>query len=220
MNILYNILFKTGKNSKNVFELMIQKKEFLALVFLNLVLQLGITYIIMERTVDAKKKYNLWLLFGSTFLILFALHFQIHPILKLCLFSLFSYIFGVILSGVKEKHNEEEIRIAIQSALSIFGAMFVTALGLLVGGVKLGYKFGIFLFFSLLALILFRLFNYFSNSGYGALLNSIGIVLFSLYVLYHTHQILQKDYYGDFVNASMSYYLDIVNLFTNLLSDE
>ena len=43
MNILYNILFKTGKNSKNVFELMIQKKEFLALVFLNLILQLGIT---------------------------------------------------------------------------------------------------------------------------------------------------------------------------------
>lgn len=220
MNILYNILFKTGKNSKNVFELMIQKKEFLALVFLNLVLQLGITYIIMERTVDAKKKYNLWLLFGSTFLILFALHFQIHPMLKLFLFSLFSYIFGIILSGVKEKHNEEEIRIAIESALSIFGAMFVTALGLLVGGVKLGYKFGIFLFFSLLALILFRLFNYFSNAGYGALLNSVGIVLFSLYVLYHTHQILQKDYYGDFVNASMSYYLDVVNLFTNLLSDE
>lgn len=220
MNSLYNLLFKTGKNSKNVFELMIQKKEFLTLVFLNLILQLGITYIIMERTIDAKKKYNFWLLFGSTILILFALHFPIHPMLKLFLFSLFSYVFGILLSVIKEKHNEEQIKIAVESALSIFGAMFITALGLLVGGVKLGYKFGFFLFFSLLALIIFRLVNYFSNGGYGYILNSVGIVLFSLYILFHTQQILQKDYYEDFVNASMSYYLDIVNLFTNLLNNE
>ena len=218
MNSLYNRLI--GKNSKNVFELMIQKREFLALVFLNLILQLGITYIIMERTIDAKKKYNFWLLFGSTIFIIIALQFPIHPIFKLCLFSIFSYMFGIILSVVKEKHNEEQIKIAIESALSIFGAMFITALGLLIGGVKLGYKFGFFLFFSLLALILFRLVNYFSNSGYGYILNSMGIILFSLYILFHTQRILQKDYYGDFVNASMSYYLDIINLFTNLLNDE
>ena len=98
--------------------------------------------------------------------------------------------------------------------------MFITALGLLMGGVKLGYKFGFFLFFSLLALIIFRIVNSFSDAGYGALLNSVGIVLFSLYILYHTHVILQKDYSGDFVNASMSYYLDIVNLFQHFLNNE
>lgn len=221
MNSLYNIIFKSsGKGTKNVFELMILKKEFLALVFLNLLLQLGITYIVMERTTDAKKKYNYWLLFGSTIGIIILLHFPIHPIFKFLLFSVFSYIFGLLLSVTKEKYNEQEIRIAIESALSVFGAMFLTALGLLMGGIKLGYRFGFFLFFSLLALIILRLVNYFSDVGIGSLLNSVGILLFSLYILYHTHVILQKDYSGDFVNASMSYYLDIINLFSNFLNNQ
>jgi FtsH-binding integral membrane protein len=46
----------------------------------------------------------------------------------------------------------------------------------------------------------------------------IGLALFSLFVVYDTNQILSREYRGDFITASMDYYLDILNLFSNLLS--
>lgn len=205
---------------KKIFEMILVKREFLALVFVNLFFQLGITYVIMERTTYAKKKYNFWLLFFAIIAILIILIIPMHPILKFALFCVFSYIFGILLSVIKEKHNEEQIKIAIQSALSVFGAMILTALGLLVGGIRLGYKFGIFLFFSLLALIIIRLINLFNNSFNNQILSIIGTILFSLYVLYDTHVILNRNYNGDFIHASMAYYLDITNLFTNILRSE
>ena len=121
---------------------------------------------------------------------------------------------------MKEKHNEEQIKLAIQSALSVFGAMLLTALGLLAGGIRLGYKFGMFLFIALLLLIIVRLVNLFTHSFSNKILAVVGTLVFSLYVLYDTHTILQRNYNDDFINASMAYYLDITNLFTNILRSE
>jgi FtsH-binding integral membrane protein len=44
------------------------------------------------------------------------------------------------------------------------------------------------------------------------------LLLFSVYVVYDTNSILQRNYYGDFITASLDYYLDILNIFANLLS--
>jgi FtsH-binding integral membrane protein len=49
------------------------------------------------------------------------------------------------------------------------------------------------------------------------ILSFVGIILFAMYVIYDTNTILQRNYSGDFVTASMDYYLDIINLFTNFL---
>ena len=49
-------------------------------------------------------------------------------------------------------------------------------------------------------------------------LTGFGLVLFSVYIIYDTNRILQKDYFGDFVTASLDYYLDIINIFIRLLS--
>ena len=49
-------------------------------------------------------------------------------------------------------------------------------------------------------------------------LSYIGLGLFSLFVVYDTSQILSRDYYGDFITASLDYYLDIFNLFSNFLN--
>ena len=43
-------------------------------------------------------------------------------------------------------------------------------------------------------------------------------MLFSVYIIYDTNSILQRDYGGDFISASLAYYLDIINIFSNLLS--
>jgi FtsH-binding integral membrane protein len=45
-----------------------------------------------------------------------------------------------------------------------------------------------------------------------------GLTLFSVFIIYDTNQILQKDYYGDFITASMDYYLDIINIFVKLVN--
>ena len=44
------------------------------------------------------------------------------------------------------------------------------------------------------------------------------LLLFSVYIVYDTNSILQRNYYGDFITASMDYYLDILNIFVNLIS--
>ena len=49
-------------------------------------------------------------------------------------------------------------------------------------------------------------------------LTGFGLMLFSIYIVYDTNRILQKDYFGDFVTASLDYYLDIINIFIRLLS--
>ena len=36
--------------------------------------------------------------------------------------------------------------------------------------------------------------------------------------MYDTVQILDKDYYGDFISASLDYFLDIINLFSGVLN--
>ena len=42
-------------------------------------------------------------------------------------------------------------------------------------------------------------------------------MLFSVYIIYTTNSILQEDYNGDFITASLDYYLEIFNIFVSLL---
>ena len=48
-------------------------------------------------------------------------------------------------------------------------------------------------------------------------LSGAAIILFSMFIVYDTQKILSRNYAGDFISASMDYYLDIINLFSSLL---
>jgi FtsH-binding integral membrane protein len=175
----------------------------------------------MQNTDTTKTKNNYWLLIFSIFAILLVLIFIPMPTyVKACLFLAFSYSLGLLLSNIKTEKNEKQINLAIEGTLSIFGAMLLVGLGLLAGGIKLGYKFGLFLFIALLLLIITRLITRFSDSlsSMQLGLSITGIVLFSLYLIYDTNVIFRRDYYGDFITASLDYYLDILNIFLNLLN--
>lgn len=211
---------KSFSNMTELFKVINEKKIFFILIFMNLFIQLGITYYTMENSSHLKVKTTFWLLFLASFIILFAITWIPMPsFFKVILFSAFSYIWGLLLTSIKSKHNENQIRIAIQGALSIFAAMLALGLGLLITGIQLGYQFGLFLFCSLLLLIIARLVSLFSGklSSIQLGLSICGIVLFALYVMYDTNVIFRRDYSGDFITASMDYYLDILNLFLNLL---
>ena len=40
----------------------------------------------------------------------------------------------------------------------------------------------------------------------------------SLFIIYDTNIILQRNYEGDFITASIDYYLDILNIFISLIN--
>ena len=206
-------------NVQKLVNLIFKKKEFLILIFANLIAQLGITYYVMQKT--EKSPIGFWPILIVQIIIIYVLVIvPMPPALKFLIFCAFSYTFGLVMSQLKDKYDPIVIEIALKGALSIFGLMLTVGVVLVGGGIHLGYKFGAFLFWTLLALIIAKLVNMLGPqlSTAKKTLSYIGLGLFSLFVVYDTNQILSRDYNGDFITASMDYYLDILNLFTNLLN--
>jgi FtsH-binding integral membrane protein len=223
---IYSQLFSPMKGGSSIkfdgpklWNLIYKKKDFLILVFANLIAQLGITYYVMNKSDNPK--IGFWPLFAMQLIIIYILILvPMHPIIKFLVFGVFSWTSGISLAHLKDKYEPELINIAILGALSIFGLML--AFSVLIAGfnIYLGRQFGAFLFWALLALIIAKLVNMLGPqlSTIRKVLSYIGLGLFSLFVVYDTSQILSRDYYGDFITASLDYYLDILNLFTNFLN--
>jgi len=220
-----------GGKSQNLFALLNEKKGFLAMVFSNLLVQLGITYFVMEnysqpsasgKKGEKKTLVSSPMVYGIFFVqlvIIFTLAMVAMPSwLKFILFSIFSALWGVALGNLNI--DPTLVHMAIFGAMSIFGAMMVLGALLLTVGIQLGYQFGFFLFIALLALIIFRVVLLFTG-GYSLFIKAISMFslgLFSLYIIYDTNRLLQRDYYGDFITASLDYYLDILNIFMDLIN--
>ena len=224
---VYNTLFgfKRGGGKSDISDLMsliISKKEFFILIFANLITQLGITYYIMEKTqVTDKNALNFWVLFGIQLIIIFVLSLVPMPSwMKFILFCVFSYTFGLVLANLKSKYDPTMIKSAIMGTISIFGVMMAFGIFLILSGIKLGLQFGLALLFTLLLLIIVRIVYLFipSSSTYKRYITIFSLVLFSVYIIYDTNSILQRNYSGDFITASLDYYLDIINIFVNMLS--
>lgn len=227
-SVIYNQIFSKSKSMKGgslkfdghkLWNLIIQKKSFLILVFANLIAQLGITYYVMNKADNPQLGF--WPLFAIQLIIIWLLILvPMPPIVKFLIFGIFSWTFGIALSHLKDKYDPALINIAIQGALSIFALMFAFSIALAGFNIYLGYQFGVFLFWALLALVIAKLVNMLGPqlSIARKTLSYIGLGLFSLFVVYDTSQILSRDYYGDFITASLDYYLDILNLFTNFLN--
>jgi len=226
---LYNNFFgiQTGGNSsKDLATLLYEKRDLLTKTFANLIVQLGITYYAMEKfsrekEKDKKDKNVTILVIIYLFAFVIVLGFIPMPTwLKLILFCGFSYGAGYILSNLKVVAGEEVIHTALLGTMSIFGIMFALGVFMLLSGIKLGFRTSLFLFYSLLFLILARIVNYFTAKSSTAAkgLTIFGLLLFSVYIIYDTNTILQKNYNGDFITASIDYYLDIINIFVKLVS--
>lgn len=202
-------------------KLMQTKKQFLIAVFANLIVQLGITYYIMERMdSDLYTKIGFWtLLFFQLFILYLMITLRVHPVVKFFLFALLSGSMGINLAMYKKTYSEQLIHVAIKSALSVFVSMFLFGLVLFAFGVYLGPEVGLALLLSLFGLIIARIW-YYLNGSVSKTLYMIGVILFSVYVIYDTNVILRRDYYGDFITASLDYYLDILNLYTNILGQQ
>jgi len=213
---------KGGASGSSPFlNLLNDKKEFLIKVFANLIAQLGITYyVMMNYAADPKNKGLFWGLVILQFIIIITLALVPMPSwLKFILFSLFSVSSGYILSILRKVADPKLIQTAILGTISIFGVMFLFGATLIMFGVKLGLQFAAFLFYALLLLIIVQIVTLFSgaSSPFMKGLTIFSLILFSIYIIYDTNNILQREYYGDFITASLDYYLDIINVFIDLV---
>ncbi len=214
-----------GMSTDDIVKLVTIKREFLVKVFATLLTQLGVTYYVMtnyDREKDIKKRVpKTWVLVVASFaLILLLALVPMSIYLKFGVFTMFSGIVGVLFSSLMKLTDPNLVQMAIVGTMGIFGTFFVLGAGMLFSGVALGLRTGLFLLASLLLLIVAMIVSYFTGeyaSSY-RLLSGVGLVLFSAFVVYDTNKILQKNYYGDFVTASLDYYLDIINIFVRLLS--
>lgn len=233
---LYNHLFNGGSklmkggafNPVNTMKLIQEKKTFLIMIFANLIVQLGITYYILVNTdiqVIKQRKNSFFYRYSfigflPLFVLIFIMNMPMPSWARFIVFTIFSAYMGLILNFWEKLYGLEMLKAVILSVVGVFISMIVFALGLLSFGIKLGSTFGIFLIVALLLLIISRIVFLFAGtySLYAKMFAVFGIGLFSVYILYDTQQILSRNYDGDFVTASLDYYLDFINLVSNFLN--
>jgi FtsH-binding integral membrane protein len=206
------------------------KKELFFMIFVNLIVQLGITYYIMmnnnlfNKDKDGKedKNKNIWFrifLIIILFVLIFVINIPMPIWMRFIVFSIISTIIGLLFSNFKNVYGVDIIKAAIFSTLGIFVTLLIVGIIIVSFGVKLGLKTMLFLLGSLLLLIITKIIFMFAGnySTYVKTFAVIGLLLFACFIIYDTNVILQRDYQGDFVTASLDYYLDIINIFTNVL---
>jgi FtsH-binding integral membrane protein len=215
-----------------VFRLINEKKGFFALILANLLFQLYITYYVSENVnveeeqegEKGAKNYDMKYIGAlvATIVIILILALVTMPSwMKFILFSLFSAAFGILLAYRKYGLDSGVIRSALVGTASIFITMFVFGVALIMSGIKLGFMTALILFFALLALIIISIVQYFivQSSLLKKLIVIATLIIFSIYIVYDTNSILQRDYSGDFISASLNYYLYLINIFTALLGE-
>lgn len=191
----------------------LQKKiPFMAGVFGHLIFQTFVAYRAVEATSRnaymkdiARSNALLIGVIGLVILLLLTLLRLPIPV-KVLLFTMLAYITGMTL------HNVPNLQEALLETVGIFIAMLVAG----IFTVKMGYNLDILgqvLFFSLLTILIARVINTYVRRKSETLVPSkIISILFALFVVYDTNKILQRNYGGNFVNASLDYFLDIINL--------
>lgn len=211
--------YATNGYAKDLLQLIFNKKEFLIKVFATLITQLGITYYVMtnyQTKEESDSNAQFWGIFMAQITIVFVLALVPMPMfVKLFLFSVFSAGTGVLFSHINKKLGHTAINNAILGTCGVFASMMFFGIFLILFGIKLGYQFGLWLWLSLLMLIIFQITALFTGT-YSKIFAAVGLLIFSLYVIYDTNKILQREYYGDFITAAMDYYLDFINIFLDI----
>jgi FtsH-binding integral membrane protein len=200
------------------------KQGFLFAVYAVLVAELVLTFVIFSylRKHDLKIVHqSMWVyLIVILGLVLVLSMIPMPSWLKLCIFSILSVIIGAYLQVISDKVSDKVIKHALYGTIAIFISMSLIAVLLAAMGVDLSFM-GMILLGALLGLfiasIIVMLIGNASKTIIKALL-WIGLVLFAIYTIYATNIILQPSYSGDFIDASIDFYLDFINIFTRILA--
>lgn len=215
-----------GEMRKFNFSVIHEKAGFLSSVFATLSIQLIVValvaYYLIQRTpalVTVKKWFILFII--AMFALIFVLALvPMHPFLKFAVFSLFSILIGCLVGIATSRVSKDVVYASIAGTFAIFVAFVMLGLLIVASDINISWL-GAVLFFALLILIIVRIVFIFikdPNKKRQRLFAIFGLIIFSLYVMYDTFNILQRDYFGDFITAALDYFLDIINIFLDSLT--
>lgn len=205
----------------NLGSLIKAKSGFLAAVFASLIFQLCVVFAIVKFIPDNDefKKYS-FLIFIIQIVLIICMAIVPMPMpIKFILFTLFSVLTGFVLKTALQKVSPEVIETAIIATITIFTVFVVLALVISGFGIDLGFL-TLFLFGVLLLLVIVRIVMVLmtTSTTVNKMVAIISLIIFSMFIVFDTNQILQRDYHGDFITASLDYFLDVINIFLNLVS--
>lgn len=209
-------------------KLLIKKTSLLKCIFTTLILQTLLTTIAFNHIYTNPKKYeelykkessifySLLFLVVSVTLVVAMVYMNISFNTRVLLFTIFSILEGVFLGSILRYVPREIIMSALVSTITIFST-FLAAGGLIVSmGIDITWM-GIYLLFGLLGLIIYNIVSAFikPSDGMSKSMTVFGIMLFSVYILFDTNNILLKynNTGVDCILGALNYYLDIINIF-------
>jgi len=216
-------------------KLIVSKQSLLKCIFTTLIFQIIITTLVFNNVRTNPNRYNILFNKRNTIPILIALFvvdiiliitmttLNINFYFKFLIFVLFSVIQGAILGVLLQYVDHTIINSALISTLAIFVVFLV--FGLITVYFKLNLTWlGILLFICLIFIIVSRIVFIFisKNKSTNRYMSIASLILFSLYILYDTNNILlkYKNSGSDCINGALQYYLDIINIFTNSFSND
>jgi FtsH-binding integral membrane protein len=226
---------KTTKNSlqhggklipKFDLTILTDKAGFLSSVFGTLLIQLvvvGLVVYFVAKKTDVLSKIKKWyiaLFLGMLVIILVLAFVPMHPFLKFILFTVYSALTGLIVAVATSQVSKDVIYASVLGTTAVFGLFLALGILLTVSGFNLSWL-GIVLFFALLIVIIVSIVVFVMKEDkrhFRKILAVIILIIFSLYIMYDTFSILQRDYSGDFVTAAIDYFLDIINIFLQSVS--
>ena len=123
----------------------------------------------------------------------------------------------------KDPYNQEWQNVIFQAVLGTTTAVFLAAAANYIFDIDFGFL-GLFLFIALSALVVMRLLNLFiyRSNNLRMLSAYAGVVIFTLYLLFDLNTLEKRiemgdESWGTAIRVSVNLYLDIINLFLDLL---
>jgi len=205
-----------------------QKKFFLAQVYATLIFEIFIAYIVLmyaeNRDINLTRVQYIGLII-FLFVIIISIVFIKSPLIKFILFTIFAGGIGLLFStriDIKNGENSSEneiVKKAFITTCSIFVYLTIFGFFAVFMGARISPIVSITLFFLLLLLIIviFILSIAGKYMMYRKIIAGFIILLFSIFIVYDTISILDRDYSGDFITAAIDYFLDFINIFSSLL---
>jgi len=219
------------KSNFNFINLLKKKQTFLLEVYGTLIVQLLVTFFVLytlkdhpSNTLAKVSKQSLIIYFILSFgLILILALVPMPPIVKFLVFTLFAIVLGGLLYNGTIYVSKDLINQVLIGTIGIFIAMSILGVSLAAIGIDLGFL-GIILLAALLGLIVASLVVLIVDKNKSDTIHKviliIVLILFSMYIMYDTNIMLNKNYNEDFISAAIDLYLDIVNIFSSLVGLE
>lgn len=180
-----------------------KKGPFMAMVFTNLLFHASVAYTSALRNQNhfEKNKVLYFVVFLATMIPLL-LGRPKSLLARFVLFTLFSIATGAMVAkGVD----------VIKEVMVVFFAMLLLGFVSIQLGIDMR-PYGFHLAMALFATIIFRIAS-------GQKIKQVMSTLFAAFIVFYTNDIIQKDYTGDFIQASLDYFTGIVNLLLSQVED-